>query len=256
VGIKQSRWVLVTGASGDIGAAMCECFHIAGYSVIGTDISESPLRTSLGGWLTSDLNRLGSDEAYAEEFWSQVEAITAGEGICALVNNAAVQIRGGVRDLSRSDWCTTIGVNLTAPFFLAQLFLDSLAKNHGSIVNVGSIHATQTKPGFVAYATSKGALVTLTRAMAVDLGNLVRVNAIAPAAVGTSMLGAGFEDDVEGLRRLADFHPVRRIALASEIADVVLFLCSGKAAFIHGECLNVTGGIDSCLYDPAGFPTS
>ena len=133
---------------------------------------------------------------------------------------------------------------------MTQMFLDSLKRNKGAVVNISSIHALQTKRNFVTYATSKGALSSLTRNMAVDIGNGVRVNAIEPAAVSTDMLRAGFEGKEEQFELLEAFHPIARIATPEEVAQLALFLCSEQSSFIHGACLNATGGIHGCLSDP------
>ena len=137
-----------------------------------------------------------------------------------------------------------------APFWLTQKFLPFLKANNGSVINIASIHATVTKQKFTAYATSKGALVSMTRALVIELAPDVRVNAIIPAATDTPMLRAGFGDDLEGLNVLGEYHPLRRIARAEEVAQVALFLVSAQASFMTGAAINVDGGIGACLHDP------
>ena len=94
------------------------------------------------------------------------------------MNNAAVQILAPADAITFDQWRETLDTNLLAPFLLTQALLPELERGRGSVVNVASIHANLTKPGFVAYATSKAALVGLTRSLAVDLGGRVRVNAV------------------------------------------------------------------------------
>ena len=118
------------------------------------------------------------------------------------------------------------------------------------MVNVASIHANLTKPGFVAYATSKAALVGLTRSMAVDLGRRVRVNAVLPAATATPMLTAGLGGAAE-LEALGAMHPLGRIARPEEIAAAVVYLASEAASFVTGTVLAVDGGVGARLHDPA-----
>ena len=189
------------------------------------------------------MEQVVQDEVYASSLLDRVNKITEGAGVTALVNNAAIQILGSVENVTRQDWQKSMNVNVSAPFFMTQLFLDSLKANNGAVVNISSIHALQTKRNFVTYATSKGALSSLTRNMAVDLGNAVRVNAIEPAAVSTDMLRAGFEGKEEQFKILEAFHPIARIATPEEVAQLALFLCSEQSSFIHGACLNATGGI-------------
>lgn len=247
---SNKKWALVTGANGGIGKALATCFADNGYSVIATDITDFTVTVPNITNLKIDLEQIVLDEAYSQSLQKKVMDITSGAGLTALVNNAAIQILGSVKEVSRQDWLKSMNVNVSAPFFMTQLFLDSLKNNKGAVVNISSIHALQTKRNFVTYATSKGALSSLTRNMAVDLGNAVRINAIEPAAVSTDMLRAGFEGKEEQFKLLEAFHPIARIATPEEVAQLALFLCSEQSSFIHGACLNATGGIHGCLNDP------
>tara|TARA_Y100000052_G_scaffold27285_1_gene34497 strand:+ start:113 stop:862 length:750 start_codon:yes stop_codon:yes gene_type:complete len=248
--VENKGWALVTGANGGIGKAIATCFADNGYSVIATDITEFTVEAENIVNVKIDLEQVVQDEVYASSLLDRVNKITEGAGVTALVNNAAIQILGSVENVTRQDWQKSMNVNVSAPFFMTQLFLDSLKANNGAVVNISSIHALQTKRNFVTYATSKGALSSLTRNMAVDLGNAVRVNAIEPAAVSTDMLRAGFEGKEEQFKMLEAFHPIARIATPEEVAQLALFLCSEQSSFIHGACLNATGGIHGCLSDP------
>jgi NAD(P)-dependent dehydrogenase (short-subunit alcohol dehydrogenase family) len=167
-----------------------------------------------------------------------------------LINNAAVQILKPSGQLTLDDWQHTLNINLLAPFLLAQALLPELEKAKGSVINIASVHAVATKPEFVCYATSKAALVGLTKSMAVDLGPRVRINAICPAAVATPMLRAGFEGRKDAFEELSRMHPLGRVASPDEIAGVALFLASSQAGFITGTSIYVDGGICSRLHDP------
>lgn len=149
-------------------------------------------------------------------------------------------------------WTELLGVNLVGPAMLTQLLLPELVAARGSVVMVSSVHANLTKPGFSAYATSKGGLVTLASALAVELGPLgVRVNAVLPAATDTPMLRAGFAKHPEGFKALGEFHPLGRICAPSEIASFISFLGdSSRSGFITGSHLAIDGGIGGRLYDP------
>jgi NAD(P)-dependent dehydrogenase (short-subunit alcohol dehydrogenase family) len=133
---------------------------------------------------------------------------------------------------------------------MSQLFIDDLKKNSGSIVNISSIHATQTKKEFVAYATTKAALSSLTRNMVLDLGNQVRINAIEPAAIATDMLKAGFIGKEEKFQQLEKYHPIGRVGTPIEVAKLAVFLSSDDAGFVQGACISASGGISGCLSDP------
>lgn len=244
-------WVLVTGANGGIGKALVTEFIDSGYQVIATDISDwIEIDLEQVVFLQIDLQQFVASESYAKAFADKVSEITNSIGISALINNAAIQILGDCANINRTQWQNSFDVNLSAPFFMVQTFLAELTKNSGSIVNVSSIHATQTKKDFVAYATTKAGLSALTRNLAVDLGNKVRINAIEPAAVSTDMLRAGFDGREENFKMLEQFHPMERIASPQEVAELAVFLCSGKASFVHGACISASGGIQGCLSDP------
>ena len=248
--MEDKGWALVTGAKGGIGNAIVGCLVESGYAVIAADIMQSDVEAANTINLSVDLEQIALDEQYADEFAEKVRAITSDRGITVLINNAAVQILGSVEEVTRRDWSHSVNVNVSAAFFMTQLFLPSLKKNKGAVVNISSVHASQTKRNFVTYATTKGALSSLTRNMAIDLGDAVRINAVEPAAVSTEMLKSGFESRKEQYQLLKAFHPIARIGSPKEIAQIVLFLCSEQSSFIHGACLSATGGIHGCLSDP------
>mgnify|MGYP003650235987 CR=1 FL=1 len=246
----DKKWVLITGALGGIGKALVKEFTNDGYWVLATDYKNYNDNFDNVCFLQLDLDRFVLDEVYAEEFYKKVTAVTDGVGITSLINNAAVQILADTRFISRQQWTTSFNVNLSAPFFLSQLFIDDLDRNSGSIVNISSIHATQTKKQFVAYATTKAALSSMTRNMVLDIGNRVRINAIEPAAIATDMLKAGFYGKEELYKRLEEFHPLGRVGTPDEVAKLAVFLCSDNAGFVQGACISASGGIQGCLSDP------
>lgn len=244
----MSKSVLITGANGGIGQALCQTFKEAGYFVIATDrVSGSCI---CDAFIKADMEALCTDSQFREVFFTEVRGYLQEQNLFALVNNAAVQILGKTEDIQVEDWQKTLNVNLVAPFVLIQGLLPELQNAGGSVVNIASIHATNTKPGFVCYATSKSALVGLTQAMTIDLGAKVRINVICPAATATPMLLAGFEGKEEEFQQLSKMHPLERIAQPEEVAQVALFLVSEQASFISGASLSVDGGIGVRLHDP------
>jgi len=242
--------VVITGAAGGIGQTLCQLFKQQGYVVIASDRIEAE-GIACDTFVPADLQKLCQVTEYREQVIQTIRGHLPGEELHALINNAAVQIVKSTDDLTVEDWHTTLDVNLVAPFLLTQMLLPELERASGSVVNVASIHAQLTKPGFVCYATSKAALVGLTKSMAIDLGPRIRVNAICPAAVETPMLLAGFEGQQQNLQDLADYHPIKRLAHPMEIAEAAGFLISGKSSFMTGEVLNICGGITARLHDPA-----
>jgi NAD(P)-dependent dehydrogenase (short-subunit alcohol dehydrogenase family) len=251
--IKPS-FAVVTGAAGGIGQAMVQEFAANGYTVIGTDLVPAPESLGAHYYLQADLARTVADEAYAEEVFNQIKTWLGGAGLAALINNAAVQILGGADSLTRNDWQQALNVNLVAPFIWTQALLPALERAKGSVVNISSIHARLTKKNFVAYATSKAALSGMTRALAVDLGPRVRVNAIEPAAIETDMLKAGFAGKPELYRQLESCHPQHRIGQPEEVARLALSIAEGSMNFLHGACIGIDGGISCRLLDPDETP--
>ncbi len=215
------------------------------------DSFAQPVDFSCWHYLRIDLQCVVSDPTCAAEVTSVIRGFVDGCEVNVLINNAAVQILGGVFSLSLADWHYTLDVNLLAPFLLSQSFLPELELVGGSVINISSIHARLTKANFVAYATSKAALSGMTRAMAVDLGGRVRVNAIEPAAIATDMLKAGFADRLEDYAELERCHPQGRIGTPNEVASLALSLASCDLRFMHGACVGMEGGISGRLYDPA-----
>lgn len=244
------HYALITGAAGGIGQALVKRFNESGYFVIATDIVPQPKDLDCKRYFQIDLEKTVEDEGYAKQCFIEIEEVLDGHGLKALINNAAVQMLGGVDSLTRQDWRRTLDVNLMAPFIWSQALISSLEKASGSILNISSIHAKLTKRNFVAYATSKAALCGMTRAMAVDLGPRVRVNAIEPAAIETEMLLAGFKDDNSSIEMLKKCHPLGRIGNVDELAALALTLVSDQFNFMTGTSVALDGGISAQLKDP------
>lgn len=240
------RVALITGAAGGIGRALVSVFEAQGWRVVSTDRVALDRASHVVGSL-ADLSR--PDTTGGAALIAALRNETRGE-LSAIVHNAAFQVVKPTADLSPEDWQTTLNVNLMAPFWLTQAFLPELAQRHGSVLAISSIHERLTKPGFVAYATSKSALSGMVRAMAVDLGGQVRVNAICPAAIGTPMLKAGFDGQPEAFARLQAHHPIGRIGTPEEVAELAAFVCSDRSPFMTGACLDLSGGISGRLHDP------
>lgn len=239
--------VLVTGAAGGIGKAICDVFQEAGYNVIGVD--RKPIKNLTYEVIQYDISKLTQADEARETFYERVEELCDGH-LDSLVNNAAIQIVKPIEAITPEDWKETLDTNLLAPFWLTQHFLPLLRAAKGCVVNIASIHAMVTKSEFTVYSTSKGALVSLTRTLAIELAPDVRVNTVIPAATDTPMLRAGFGENYDGLERLGSYHPLKHIAAPEEVAQIVLFLSGSQASFMTGAAVNVDGGIGACLHDP------
>lgn len=242
----NQRKVLITGVLGGIGSALAHAFREAGYYVYGLDLRGSDDHRA-DQFIQFDLYQFATSDAYRIEWQLKFNVLIP--ELDVLINNAAVQLLGGLDELRLDDWNHTLAVNLTGPLLLSQHFHDALEEVHGCIINIGSIHQQLTKRRFISYATSKSALIGLTKAMAVDLEGRIRVNAISPAAIETAMLRAGFDNDESAIDELRKIHPVQRIGYPHDVAKLALFLASEGSGFIHGANLSLDGGISSVLKD-------
>lgn len=239
--------VLITGAAGGIGAALVCAFEEAGWQVLSTD--RVPMARA--GHVIADMTDCADpDGAACRQVLAQLREASGGR-LKALVANAAHQVVKPCEALSAADWQASLGVNLLAPFWLLMGFREELAAQRGSFLAISSIHERLTKPGFVAYATSKAALSGMVRALAVEMGGQVRCNAICPAAIATPMLVAGFDGQPEALQALHSHHPVGRVGQPAEVAQAALYACSDAAGFLNGSCIELDGGIGARLHDPA-----
>ena len=242
--------VIVTGASGGIGQAICRGLMELDYFIIGVDKKES--KDFCDSEIRMDLLDIVRNKGVQNRFYKSIIKILNENKLelKGLVNNAAVQILSCLETISIDDFHETIDVNVTSALLLSQLFFKNLETAGGSIVNIGSIHSSLTKPEFISYATSKSALAGLTRAMAVDMGKKVRINCLQPAATATPMLLAGFEGKEDSFKKLESYHPMGRIADPKEVAEFVAFLLEDKARFTTGACFDINGGIGYRLHDP------
>lgn len=243
--------VIITGAAGGIGSSLCKNFHDNDWFVIGTGKSKPEDVSPYDAFISADLNAFATKPAALNKFIKNVHEVAGERPIKSLINNAAAQVLGPTDKLDPEDFILSFNVNVLAPFILTQALLSHLKMSKGNVLNIGSVHAQATKPGFVFYATTKTAIHGLTRALAVDLGPHIRVNTLAPAATDTPMLKAGFEGQDEAYAALAAAHPLKRISDVDEVAKAALYLCSDKASFMTGSTIYSDGGVLSRLHDSA-----
>lgn len=247
----KKPYVVITGAAGGIGQGMLEYFAENGYGTVSIDVEEP--KVGVSHHITFDLQDAVNSEERCAWLKGEIDHALMGGELRGLINNAAVQVLKGFEHLTRDDWARTLNVNLLAPMFLSQSLISRLRSDGGHIVNISSIHEKLTKKQFAAYSTSKAALSALTRAMSLDLAPHIRVNAIAPAAIETDMLVAGFENNLNGFETLGRYHPLGKIGKVKDIASLAAFLICEEASFMTGQVVGVTGGIDSVLHDPDNF---
>lgn len=241
--------VLVTGASSGIGAATAIAFAEAGWSVMAAGRDEGRLDEVAD---VSDNISTWAGELIEAEDCEELIAETIDEfgNIDCLVNSAGVLMRGNAEETSDDDWRDTMAINLDVPFFLSRAAMPHLLKTSGSIINISSFWGLRAGPRALAYSVSKGGLIQLTRAMALDYAaDGLRVNAICPGGVDTPMLAEAAEEadaDVDSfLEMVADGSPNKRIADPNDIAALALFLASDAAKHITGTSIPIDGGLQA-----------
>jgi NAD(P)-dependent dehydrogenase (short-subunit alcohol dehydrogenase family) len=237
------RTLLLTGASRGIGHATVKRFSAVGWRVI--TCSRHPFPENCP-WEAGPEDHIKVDLADADGTQAAIDEIKERldpRELHALVNNAAIspKAEGGRRlssiETSLEVWEHVFRVNFLAPIMLARGLLDELKAAKGSVVNVTSIAGSRVHPfAGSAYATSKAALAALTREMAADFGPLgIRVNAIAPGEIDTSILSPGTEKIVEHI-------PLHRPGTPDEVAKIIYVLCTDTSSYVSGAEIHINGG--------------
>ncbi|MCB2116770.1 MAG: SDR family oxidoreductase [Rhodobacteraceae bacterium] len=237
-----TRTLLLTGASRGIGHATVMRFAREGWRVITCSREPFPEKCPWGGGREDHIQ---IDLADPNRTIAAIEVIRAklNGRLDALVNNAGISPKGpgggrlNTLETDLKTWGHVFHVNFFASIVLARGLREELSAAGGAVVNVTSIAGSRVHPfAGAAYATSKAALKALTREMAHDFGPFgVRVNAIAPGEIETSILSPGTEKIVETL-------PLRRLGQPSEVADVIWFLCSDASSYVTGTEIEVNAG--------------
>jgi NAD(P)-dependent dehydrogenase (short-subunit alcohol dehydrogenase family) len=242
---SERKTLILTGASRGIGHATVKRFSSAGWRVI--TCSRHPFPEDCP-WEAGPEDHIQVDLADPEDTERAIaemrERLKAQQGrLNALVNNAAIspKLPGGARmntiKTTLEDWMTVFQVNFFAPVMLARGLLHELIEARGSVVNVTSIAGSRVHPfAGASYATSKAALAALTREMAADFGPLgVRVNAISPGEIETSILSPGTEKIIPQI-------PMGRLGQPEEVAKAIYFLCTDASSYVNGAELHINGG--------------
>ena len=242
----DKRTVLITGANGGIGRAAVLAFAQADWTVIGVDRDALTFNFPESGWF------IQTDISIPENITKLFQQVGDRHfGLNALVNNAAIQIAKPLIETSLEEWDKLMDINLRAVFFSVKQAYSLIRPVEGAIVNVSSVPALATSADIASYAASKGALLALTRAMAIEFADdNVRVNAVLPGAVDTPMLEAGLsrghvsDGSMESRKaELASKTVIGRVGTPEEIAKAIFFLADNEqSSFMTGHPLVVDGG--------------
>jgi NAD(P)-dependent dehydrogenase (short-subunit alcohol dehydrogenase family) len=246
----EGRNVIVTGAGNGLGLAIARRFVELGARVLMVD-KEKVVEKRVGdGQLSSDsafalVKDLADGDAARVVFHEAAEKLGH---VDTLINNAAWSFHKPMLEVSAEEFDHVVAINQKAPFFLAQEFLRHVAGAAARpadpvIVNIGSVNALSGNPNLVAYAGTKGAIVAMTRAMAVEMAVAgIRVNSISPGAVRTWVTQNLIESGGIVPEELVKDLPIKRFASCEEVAELVAYLCSHKAAYVDGVNWVIDGG--------------
>jgi len=248
----RKKVVLITGAEGGIGQAVVDLFLNKGWQVIGVDRRQEDVKQKKGFlYIKADI----SNPDQIKKIYDETKRFSP--MLDAVINNAAIQISKPILETSAEEWDQTMASNLRSVFLGAKLAHPFLqAAGGGAIVNVSSVHAIATSANISAYAASKGGLLALTRAMAIEFApDNIRVNAVLPGAVDTPMLresmkrGQFDEGSIQTrLKNLANKTVNGRVGTPQEIARSIYFLADNiQSSFMTGQALVVDGGATARL---------
>ena len=241
----EGKRVLVTGATRGIGKAIAAAFLAEGARVavngrtVETVSRVMPFLSENAIPAPGDVSTAAGCEAAVSA------ALDAFGALDVLVNNAGIFIRQTVVESDEAAWDAVMAANIKSVQFCTKHALPALREAKGNVVNIASESGLNGYPGTTAYCASKGAVVNLTRAMAMEFAPDVRVNALCPGAVETDMARAAFAldgDEDAGILAQNDAYPTGAIGTVEQCAEATLFLASSDAAFINGAALPMEGG--------------
>ena len=252
-GQLEGKVALITGAGSGIGRAAAQRFAAEGCAVAVIDMAALAAEETAGKIVADGGRAIACPANVTVD--TEVRAAVARTvetfgSLDVLYNNAGVNSSGSVADATEEDWDRCFAVNVKGTFLCSRAAVEHLAASgSGAIVNQASVAALVGVPNFAAYCAAKGAVVALTRSMAIDLAPRgIRVNVICPGTVFTPlmepMLRARGDGDMEiGLARTVVKYPIGRLGTPEEIASAALFLASAGASFLTGSILAADGGM-------------
>lgn len=234
---KKQKWIIVTGANGGIGYKICELFSKNNFAIIATDIHDNfknISNISTVKWTYHKVNLLNKDEI--KNFIEDIKE----RNVKCFINCAAFQICKPIWKYTENNWDNTYNCNVKSIFLFVKYGIEILKKSKTNIINIASIHFSATSKHISAYASSKAAIVGLTKNMAIDLSPFgIRVNSISPGAVNTPMLTEHLSS--HQLDFLEQKHLLKNIGTPQQIAQTCLFIHNNT--FFNANNIVIDGGI-------------
>lgn len=236
------RTALITGGASGIGEAICRLFSEAGAEVLIADVDR--VRTEA---LTSQLAGARALVCDVTDEQSVNEMLSGIQNLDILVNNAGIGLVGGVEQTSLGDFQRLFRVNVEGMFLVTRAAMPLLIASHGNIVNIGSVAGLIGVKKRFAYCATKGAVIAMTRQLAVDYPTEIRVNCICPGTVDTPFVEGYLEKyhkhEKEKVRNELNLRqPIGRLGRPEEIAHMALYLASAESGFVNGSVLTIDGG--------------
>jgi len=233
---------LVTGGASGIGEATCRAFTSAGASVIVADLDRPRAEAVAAGLPSASVAILDiSDEAAVKAALAEIPKLDI------LVNNAGIGLVGSVEETELADFQRLFRINVEGLFLMTRYAMPLLLASSGCIVNIGSVAGMVGVKKRFAYCATKGAVLAMTRQLAVDYPTQIRVNCIAPGTVDSPFVEGYLEKyhkhEKEKVRaELNQRQPIGRLGRPEEIANLALYLCTPEAAFVNGSVVAIDGG--------------
>ena len=238
----ENKVAIITGAAQGIGFGIAEAFAEEGAKIVLADVNEK--QGMAAAEKLKNAAFVGCDVGNGEQAHRLVEQTVNHYGrVDVCVNNAGILRTGDVLEISEGDFDEVLRVNLKGPFLLSQAAARKMVdQGAGSIINMSSVNAVMTIPNILPYNVSKGGLNQLTRVMAIALAHHgVRVNAIGPGSIMTSMLEKVMVDD-SARHKILSRTPLGRCGEVSEVAKIAVFLATDDSSYITGQCIYCDGG--------------